>query len=263
MNAVGSNGGTWNSYSGYHDFSSQEAALAYGIGYNNYHNSWGHTEYGSGAGTEFAYIWAKTTGSMPTKATVNYWMNRRNDILSQARVRLIASLRGDPGDDVDVLGILKKAHFVALRMALHLPDAISIAGSVESVAIFGGVVSKGTIKLLTGNDRGSSIFVDSGLGFGIDGGAGVTISEYYFMNLSGKEHGLTLGDFQGVRFSLGIDVNIGILSGGMGGAIAPINNDWTSAMYILGVSYQYGLGIEGLPVNGSATYGSTTLYKKN
>jgi len=80
----GSYGGTWNSRDGYRSFRNGSEAMAYGIAYNDLHNSWGRTEYQSREGTMLAYLWATTTGSMPSRETVNYHLDRSGGSYSEA-----------------------------------------------------------------------------------------------------------------------------------------------------------------------------------
>ncbi|MFM9839311.1 MAG: DUF6443 domain-containing protein [Cyclobacteriaceae bacterium] len=92
---IGPYGGTWNNESGYHDFANGEQALAYGMAYNDYHNSWANTQFGSREATTYAYIWAKVTGQMPLPVTVNYHMN----LMKQMSLpNFTASINGGPGN---------------------------------------------------------------------------------------------------------------------------------------------------------------------
>jgi hypothetical protein len=61
------------------------------MAYNDYHNSWANTQFGSREATTFAYIWAKATGQMPLTTTVSYHMN----LMRQAALpNFTASLKG-------------------------------------------------------------------------------------------------------------------------------------------------------------------------
>lgn len=166
-----------------------------------------------------------------------------------------------PGDPSSMFTSLPA---ILARMYFNVPDAVSFAGGVEAVVVGGGVYSRGKIYGLTGNIRGQSKgFDDVGMGVGVDGGGGLNVTEYYFVNLSGNKYSLSIGDFEGQRLSAGGDVNIfDALSLGFGLAIAPVGGGWDSGMYILSKTYSYGLGVEGLPLNGNINYGQTTLHKK-
>ena len=144
-------------------------------------------------------------------------------------------------------------------MFFNAPDAVSFAGGVDLGAIVGGAFQKGKIYGLTGSIRGQSTsFVDSGLGFEVGGAASLNISEYYFVNLSGKDYTLSMDDFSGQRFSINAGASV-VISLGFGLSIAPVGGGWDSGMYIISKTYAYGAGIEGLPVN--ANYGQTKTYK--
>jgi len=170
----------------------------------------------------------------------------------------MSEIKGEAGNGrPDPWEIIKSSNELLLRMALHVPDAVSFAGNVDSAVLFGGSVSKGTIVMLTGKDRGKSAnMVDGGLGIGIDGGAGGLVTEYYYLDLTGSKRNHVLEDFKGVRVSLNLDVNFGVFSLGQGISIAPVNG-WEGGVYIISRTYSYGLGFEGVPINGNLNYGKT------
>ena len=156
---------------------------------------------------------------------------------------------------------LVQVHILLARMFLNAPDAFSLGGGTVSMAIAGGAYSQGKIYGLTGDIKGKSAnFIDFGIGSGIDGGGDLMVTEYYFVNFTGSDRTVKMGDFEGQRFSANIDASIGLLSLGAGVAVAPVG-DWDSGIYILSKTYAYGIGIEGLPVNGNINYGKTELTK--
>lgn len=83
-------------------------------------------------------------------------------------------------------------------------------------------------------EGGQSKYQDVGIGLvGIDDGANVVFTEYYYVNLSGKPYNFTISDHAGPRLSAGLDGNIfGVLSVGVGFSIAPVNG-LNSKMFIL------------------------------
>ena len=125
----------------------------------------------------------------------------------------------------------------------------------------GGVYERGKIYMLDGKG-GQSKYQDVGIGLaGIDGGANVVFTEYYYVNLSGKPYDFTISDHAGPRLSAGLDGNIfGVLSVGVGFSIAPVNG-LDSKMFILSRTVSLGVGIEGTPVSGNVNIGETKLIK--
>jgi len=252
-NATGEFGGTWNDQTGYRKFTSGEQSLAYGMAYNDRHNSWTNTSFGSAAATEFAYIWAKATGSLPVRETVSYWMNTRSNIVSSQEI-LFASTRNDPTDGV--LGILNKVHFLALRIALHLPDAIAVSGNINMLAglgfdlTFGG---SGYIKMLTGSERGSaSQFDEYARAIGWDMSAGISFSELFFVpemavnpvlnDFSGKRYSMSVG-WGGFPFFTNLDISKGI------SYAESIDSSRNLRGYSIGISTFYGFGDPGPSFN--------------
>ena len=149
-----------------------------------------------------------------------------------------------------------------LRMLVHMPNAISFGGNVEAIPLTGGgVYERGKIYMLDGKG-GQSKYQDVGIGLaGIDGGANVVFTEYYYVNLSGKPYDFTISDHAGPRLSAGLDGNIfGVLSVGVGFSIAPVNG-LDSKMFILSRTVSLGVGIEGTPVSGNVNIGETKLIK--
>ena len=103
-----------------------------------------------------------------------------------------------------------------------MPNAISFGGNVEAIPLTGGgVYERGKIYMLDGKG-GQSKYQDVGIGLaGIDGGANVVFTEYYYVNLSGKPYDFTISDHAGPRLSAGLDGNIfGVLSVGVGFSIS-------------------------------------------
>jgi RHS repeat-associated protein len=150
-----------------------------------------------------------------------------------------------------------------LRMAVHMPNAISFGGNVEAVpGIGGGVYERGKIYVLDGNGSQSQ-YHDVGVAlFGIDGGVNAVITEYYYVNLSGNPYDFTIKDHEGNRLSAGLDVNFyGVLSVGVGFSIAPVEGVGSN-MFILSRTVSVGIGIEGSPVSGNVNVGETKLIKK-
>jgi RHS repeat-associated protein len=148
-----------------------------------------------------------------------------------------------------------------LRMVFRLPDAISLGGQLESVLpLGGGTIEQGKLYVLNGSSRGkSSWYLDSGIGAGVDGGIALNVSEYYYVNLSGKPYNFTIADHNGPRFAMSADVNIyGVLSVGAGFTVAPVLG-WDGGVYIISRSTAVGIGIEGSPVSGNVNYGNTKL----
>jgi RHS repeat-associated protein len=149
-----------------------------------------------------------------------------------------------------------------LRMLVHMPNAVSFGGNVEAIPLTGGgVYERGKIYMLDGKG-GQSKYQDVGIGLaGIDGGANVVFTEYYYVNLSGKPYDFTISDHAGPRLSAGLDGNIfGVLSVGVGFSIAPVNG-LDSKMFILSRTVSLGVGIEGTPVSGNVNIGETKLIK--
>lgn len=143
----------------------------------------------------------------------------------------------------------------------HLPDAISLGGQLESVLpLGGGTIERGKLYVLNGSSRGkSSRYLDSGVGAGVDGGVALNMTEYYYVNLSGKPYDFTIADHNGPRFAMSADVNIyGVLSVGAGFSIAPVLG-WDGGVYIIARSSAVGIDIEGSPVSGNVNYGNTKL----
>lgn len=82
------------------------------------------------------------------------------------------------------------------------------------------------------------------------------------MSDTDSEREAKIGDFEGPRISINVDVNfLRALGGGIGWAIAPVNG-WDSGIFVISRSYSYGLGIEGLRVNGNLNFGETTYEKQ-
>lgn len=68
-------GGSWSDGNS-HMFESNSEALAHGMAYQDRHNSWGETQYGSEAITILAYSLAQANGGvLPTHAELDYWAN--------------------------------------------------------------------------------------------------------------------------------------------------------------------------------------------
>jgi hypothetical protein len=239
------NGGHWSNGNGFL-FTSNTQALVAGIDYQNRHNSWGNTQYGSAAASEFAYTWTKVTGSMPVVETVNYWMNERERVLSGGNHVLTSS--NSIGIDVnDALGVLKKDAYLALRVALHLPDAFAVYGNINAITIYGTdwvpslspTVTTSYFGVLTGPDAGkSTTFREITHAFGWDISAGVAITEFYHRANGNVPH--RIGDFQGFRKSL--NVGVGILGYDTSMGISWANVD--SGM-IIGISRFVGVGDPG------------------
>ena len=57
-------------------FSSDEQAFVYGANYNDQHNSWAYTAYGSEQASTFAFTWINATGQIPLQETVQYHLSR-------------------------------------------------------------------------------------------------------------------------------------------------------------------------------------------
>ena len=69
-------GGMWGSMGGSILFSSDEQAFVYGANYNDQHNSWAYTAYGSEQASTFAFTWINATGQIPLQETVQYHLSR-------------------------------------------------------------------------------------------------------------------------------------------------------------------------------------------
>jgi hypothetical protein len=135
--------------------------------------------------------------------------NKKSDTTEEAQ-------QGGPGDPGDPTKVLVQAHILMARMFFNAPDAVSFAGGVDLGAIVGGAFQKGKIYGLAGSIKGQSTsFVDSGLGLEVGGGASLNISEYYFVNLSGKDYRLTMDDFSGQRLSINASASV-VVSLGFG-----------------------------------------------
>jgi hypothetical protein len=129
--------------------------------------------------------------------------------------------------------------------------------NVRAIGGAAGAIQKGKLFVLDGK-AANSWFTDGGVGIGLDGGAEIVFTEYYYLNLSGEHYDFTIEDHNGERYSVTGDVNIyGILSLGVGFAIAPVRKD----IYIISRSTSIGVGVEGTAVSGNVNYGSTTLTK--
>jgi RHS repeat-associated protein len=196
------NGGSWSGGQG-SLFTSQEQALVVGMMYNNYHNSWSNTMYGSAAATEFAYTWTKATGEVPLSGTVNYWLNIREQVL---KPQLLASTGTSSYYDNPLLSMLRRTPYFVLRIALHLPDAIAVAGNVNMIGFFGFDLSfPGTtyLKMLTGPDAGlGTPFDEYGKAIGYDASVGASFTELYFWSIVDSPVRIT--DFSGRRYSLSV-----------------------------------------------------------
>lgn len=70
-------GGYWKNDS-YTLFSNGTQALVYGMAYQDQNQSWDYTMYKSEVATQFAFTWASVTGSQPSEATVNSWLDIDN-----------------------------------------------------------------------------------------------------------------------------------------------------------------------------------------
>jgi RHS repeat-associated protein len=160
--------------------------------------------------------------------------------------------------------IMKELMKLQLRMALHLPDAISFGGNIESVpGMGGGVIERGKLYVLNGMSAGEKRkYLDFGIAvLGIDGGVSVVVTEYYYVNLSGKPYDFSIKDHEGPRMNISADVNIyGVISVGAGFSIAPVNG-MESGLFIISRSSSLGIGIEGSPVSGNLNFGSTEFLK--
>ena len=120
------------------------------------------------------------------------------------------------------------------------------------MALAGGVYEQGKIYGLAGNIKGQSAsFIDVGIGVGIDGGAGLNVTEYYFVNLTDKRCTFTMDDFAGQRFAVNADASIGLLSLGL--PLLQLEVIGIVESTIISRTYSYGLGIEGPPLNGNIT----------
>lgn len=243
-------------------FSSQVQALTYGMAYQSRNNSWGITVYQSAGATEFAFTWAISTGSQPTKATVDYWLSKREHILSP---KFFASLVLTGGEE-ELVNLLRKNIFLPLRVALHLPDAISFAANVNMLTGAGVDLTfgdSGGILVLTGPNAGMmKALGDSGGGIGWDISVGGTITELYFIKV--MDVAPAIGDFEGMRrsFSAGW--------GGYGPAIwldMSLGVTWAESFgpgretrgYVLGLAFFIGAGDPGPSFN--YNYGMTTIRK--
>lgn len=158
--------------------------------------------------------------------------------------------------------VIKNSSTFLLRMALGMPDGLSMGVNVDGV-VGGGVDATPISKLvvLTGHDRGKSkIIGDAGFGVGFNNGVAFSVTEYYYFDPTGKRP-MEIGDFKGLRFSAGVDYNIlGPLEAGIGISIAPIVP--SQSIYMIGLTRQYGVSPpSSMPASGDVNFGWTWFYK--
>lgn len=259
------NGGNWSNGSGFL-FKSQDQAFAYGTAYNDRHSSWGYTRYGNEQATTFAYTWARATGSEPLRETVNYWMNRRNEILYGLSQPTLLASNSNIVDSPDVLGILKKSSMLAMRMALHIPDAISLSLDIDLATPQYGtdITPFGSIKILTGPYRGEIVnFGDIAWAQGVDISIAIKITEFYY---TGDASTLSPNSFRGWRISANGAFILGGLDLGIGLTYAPNTSaksflgSFKNAM--IGISRSIGYGVSTpFPVSGNLNLGYTWLWR--
>jgi RHS repeat-associated protein len=90
-NNTGNYGGTWSPGGRFRRFTSDEQAFIHGSAYVSRHGAWEHTEYKSYAYSEFAFIWAKATGELPTFEAVHYHLSRTSNLLASTNVNPLLS----------------------------------------------------------------------------------------------------------------------------------------------------------------------------
>ncbi|UYN87137.1 MAG: hypothetical protein KIT51_02340 [Cyclobacteriaceae bacterium] len=203
-------------------------------------------------------------GQMPLKQTVDYWLNTRREILS---LKLIASLNGSFGDPPGILDILKRGHLLALRIALHLPDAIAFSGNVNMIGLFGfdlNIPGTSGLMMLLGIEAGMMIEIgeEYGKAFGWDASAGLSITELYFLAKTDVQVRIT--DFEGRRYSSSIgwggypylpflDLSRGVTWGES--RDAGITRGWS-----IGINFFFGAGDPGPSFN--LNYGDTKFKRR-
>lgn len=140
-----------------------------------------------------------------------------------------------------------------LRMHNNMPaDAYSVAGNIDIVGLLGADMSfPGRLWIASGNDRGKSTNVfDFGVAAGLDVGASVVMTSYYFV---GDTNQLKIGDFEGSRWSLSLGLSFIVELGG-GFMVAPVPGKG----YIIGKSQHIGVSPPG--PSGNINWGRTGFY---
>ena len=149
--------------------------------------------------------------------------------------------------------IIVSLHFPLARAKMNLPaDAYSVAGNIDIVGGLGADMSfPGRLWLNRGNDSGKSTkMFDFGLAAGLDVGASVVMTSYYYV---GDINNMRLEHFQGSRWSLSLGFSFGVELGG-GFMIAPLQN----GDYIFGRMVHIGASPPGL--SGNINWGQTIFY---
>ena len=138
------------------------------------------------------------------------------------------------------------------RAKLNAPaDAYSVAGNIDIVGGLGADMSfPGRLRVNRGNDRGKSTNIfDFGIAAGVDVGASVVMTSYYFV---GDINDFRIVDLSGTRTAGSFGLSCGLEIGG-GFMIARVEHG-----YIIGKSLHIGFSPPG--VSGNVNRGKTFFY---